>query len=171
MQIEELATKIRVLGAQRALVDACVAKAVAVQLKGYGIGTRHISDINPHLSDREIAEKVMQPDEILVTKDYGFYLRLGPDKAILVPLDALEVKRMKALGIRKVRLPKAERIALQQEYAEWRETGLLDLKVLIGLIFVFEIKLTDDVKAELMELYTDVKAKYKQYWAQKRVTK
>lgn len=130
------------IGQRNVIVDACVSKDIVQQLKTHGIQVRHVGDINSHLKDEEIA-KLMTPDEILITRDYGFYKALGPARAILLmprgdnirtyPKMTKAEKRL----IKRHRLSKEIRIALSELIEKETRTGELHRKILWGLLWLW----------------------------------
>src|SRR5919201_5062920 len=71
------------INGRRVIVDACVSRDLATNLKNSGLMVRHVADINSALKDHEIA-KMMHADEVLITRDYRFYRMLGEARAILL---------------------------------------------------------------------------------------
>lgn len=152
--IDELVKRVEEKKARHVLVDACVARAISHKLKWLGFEVRHVCDINSQLPDEEI-EKLMKPDEILITKDYEFAIRLG-HRAILMPFNAEEIKKEKAMKIafKRARLPKTIRQAVQENVRREADIGLLQLKIILGIFMVFEIRVftMEEVRRELLPI-------------------
>jgi len=123
------------INGRRVIVDACVSRNTASQLKYMGFIVRHVADINTTLKDIEIA-KMMYVDEVLITRDYGFYKTLGEARAILLaPRSETMItgdKRMK----KKYKLPSHIRIALREKLAEEAKSGLLYMKIFWGIMWL-----------------------------------
>jgi uncharacterized protein with PIN domain len=127
---------------RRVIVDACVSRDLANNLKNSGLVVRHVADINTALKDHEIA-KMMHEDEVLITRDYRFYKMLGEARAILLAPGSNTVGRSGKLTRkdkpeirRKNRLPSHVRIALREKLAEEARTGLLYAKILWGIMWL-----------------------------------
>ena len=87
--------------------------------------------------------RLMHSDEVLITRDYGFYKMLGEAKAILLAPRSNTVHMHKKLTkkdkreVRKRnRLPSHIRIALREKLAEEARTGLLYTKILWGIMWL-----------------------------------
>src|SRR5687767_13719611 len=124
------------INGRRVIVDACVSRDLANNLKKSGLVVRHVADINTALEDHEIA-KMMQADEVLITRDYRFYKLLGEARAILLAPASNTVggsgkltKKNKPEVRKKNRLPSHIRMALKEKLAEEAKTGLLYMKIL-----------------------------------------
>jgi hypothetical protein len=123
------------IGKRRVIVDACVSREVAGSLRNNGLIVRHVVDINSKLKDLEIAA-LMYPDEVLITKDCGFYRLLGKEKAILLSPTSDRMTRGKSVvkKDRRVRmrrkLPSHIRMALREKLAEETRMGTLYTKIL-----------------------------------------
>jgi uncharacterized protein with PIN domain len=129
----ELITKI---GNRRVIVDACVSREIANSLRYRGLIVRHVVDINAKLTDLEIAA-LMYADEVLVTRDCGFYKILGKERAILLSsksdrtgVDTNSAAKYKREMQKKRKLPPHIRIALRQKLAEEAKNGILYTKIL-----------------------------------------
>src|SRR5215831_9431860 len=72
------------LDGKSVVVDACVSRDIARKLIDRGVTARHITDLDPQMTDREI-ELIMLPTDVLITKDVNFAKSLG-ERAILLPL-------------------------------------------------------------------------------------
>jgi uncharacterized protein with PIN domain len=132
---------IRING-RRVIVDACVSRDLANNLKKNGLVVRHVADINSALEDHEIA-KMMHADEVLITRDYRFYKMLGETRAILlapgsnnVGMSSKPTRKDKPQVRRKNRLPSHIRVALREKLAEEARTGLLYMKILWGIMWL-----------------------------------
>jgi uncharacterized protein YaiI (UPF0178 family) len=130
------------INGRNALVDACVSRELANALKNNGIAVRHVADINTALKDHEIA-RLMAPDEVLITRDYGFFKRLGEAKAILLAPRSDTVrsggkltKKDKREIRKKNRLPSHIRMALREEIAKQIQSGMMAMKILWGLLWL-----------------------------------
>jgi hypothetical protein len=143
---------IGLLKGRTVVVDACVSRDIARKLSDKGIAARHITDMDPQMTDREI-ELIMLPSDVLITKDVNFAKSLR-ERAILLPLQPAGSERRqghKAAKVTKTRLPKDVRIAAKEQVAKEMALGILHLKILCGLLMVFEMRvLTID---ELKEIY------------------
>jgi len=135
-------TLVNKISGRRVIVDACVSKDLANNLKKSGLVVRHVADINIMLKDHEIA-KMMHADEVLITRDYRFYRMLGETRAILLAPRSDTVRTSGKLtkkdkyGVRKKnKLPSHIRIALREKLAEEAKTGLLYMKILWGIIWL-----------------------------------
>lgn len=125
------------IAGRRVIVDACVSRDLANSLKHCGLIVRHVVDIDPKLTDQDIAALIF-PDEVLMTRDYGFYKILGKEKAILLPskhdtrgeaaVSKLVMKCNRGPHKRR-KLPSHIRIALRQKLAEEAKTGILYMKI------------------------------------------
>jgi hypothetical protein len=123
------------------VVDACVSRDIARKLVDKGVPARHITDMDPQMSDREI-ELIMLPNDVLITKDVNFAKTLK-DRAILLPLQPFAGERRgerKTMKVTKARLPKDIRIAAKEQVAKEMALGILQLKILCGLLMVFEMR-------------------------------
>jgi uncharacterized protein with PIN domain len=136
------ASLVNKISGRRVIVDACVSKDLANNLKNSGLVVRHVADINIMLKDHEIA-KMMHADEVLITRDYRFYRMLGETRAILLAPRSDTVRTSGKLtkkdkcGVRKKnKLPSHIRIALREKLAEEAKTGLLYMKILWGIIWL-----------------------------------
>lgn len=136
------ASLVNKISGRRVIVDACVSKDLAKNLKNCGLVVRHVADINIMLKDHEIA-KMMHADEVLITRDYRFYRTLGETRAILLAPRSDTVRTSGKLtkknnsGVRKKnKLPSHIRIALREKLAEEAKTGLLYMKILWGIIWL-----------------------------------
>lgn len=130
------------INGRRVIVDACVSRDLANDLKSSGLVVRHVADINSALEDHEIA-KMMHADEVLITRDYRFYKMLGEARAILlapnsnaVGRSAKPAKKDRHGMRRKNRLPSHIRMALREKLAEEAKTGLLYMKILWGIMWL-----------------------------------
>jgi hypothetical protein len=131
------------INGRRVIIDACVSRDLANNLKNSGLVVRHVADINNALADHEIA-KMMHVDEVLITRDYRFYRVLGEARAILLAPASNTIGRpggrqsMKNNPVvrSKKRLPSHIRIALKEKLAEEAKTGLLYLKILWGIMWL-----------------------------------
>lgn len=130
------------ISGRKVLVDACVSRELANALKNHGLDVRHIADINTAMKDHEIA-KLMYQDEVLVTRDYGFFKMLGEAKAILLAprSDTIRTggkltKKDKREARRTHRLPSHIRVALREKIADEIKSGALAMKILWGLIWL-----------------------------------
>jgi len=130
------------INGRRVIVDACVSRDLANDLKSRGLVVRHVADINSALEDHEIA-KMMHADEVLITRDYRFYKMLGEARAILlapssnaVGTNAKPAKKDRHGMRRKNRLPSHIRMALREKLAEEAKTGLLYMKILWGIMWL-----------------------------------
>jgi uncharacterized protein with PIN domain len=132
------------INGRRVLVDACVSRDLANNLRNSGLVVRHVADINSALKDHEIA-KMMHADEVLITRDYKFYKMLGEARAILLAPGSNTIGRGVKLATakkdryevrRKNRLPSHIRIALREKLAEEAKTGLLYMKILWGIMWL-----------------------------------
>jgi uncharacterized protein with PIN domain len=132
---------IRISG-RRVIVDACVSRDLANNLRKCGLVVRHVADINSALEDHEIA-KIMHADEVLITRDYRFYKMLGEARAILlaassnaVGMSGKPARNDRPQVRRKNRLPSHIRVALREKLAEEAKTGLLYMKILWGIMWL-----------------------------------
>lgn len=130
------------INGRRVIVDACVSRDLANNLRNNGFVVRHVADINSALKDHEIA-RMMHADEVLVTRDYKFYRMLGEARAILLAPGSNTVGRGVKLARkdrhevrRKNRLPSHIRMALREKLAEEAKTGLLYMKILWGIMWL-----------------------------------
>jgi uncharacterized protein YaiI (UPF0178 family) len=129
------------IGGRRVIVDACVSRDVANNLRNNGLIVRHVVDINPKLKDLEIAA-LMHPDEVLITRDWGFYRLLGKEKAILLSpkSDRMTTGKSVVKNDREARkrrkLPTHIRIALRAKLAEEAKAGILYTKILWGILWL-----------------------------------
>lgn len=130
------------INGRRVIVDACVSRDLANNLRNSGLVVRHVADINSALEDHEIA-KMMHADEVLITRDYRFYKLLGEARAILlasasnvVGVSGKSPKKNRPKVRRKNRLPSHIRIALKEKLAEEAKTGLLYMKILWGIMWL-----------------------------------
>lgn len=129
------------INGRRVIIDACVSRDLANNLRNIGLVVRHVADINTALKDHEIA-KMMYTDEVLITRDHRFYRTLGEARAILLASGSNTVGRggvkpAKKLEVRrKNRLPSHIRIALKEKLAEEAKTGLLYMKILWGIMWL-----------------------------------
>jgi hypothetical protein len=132
------------INGRRVIIDACVSRDLANNLRNSGLMVRHVADINSALKDHEIA-KMMYADEVIVTRDYRFYRMLGDAKAILLApgSNSLErsgtnklTKKVKPEIRKKNRLPSHIRIALREKLAEEAKSGLLYMKILWGIMWL-----------------------------------
>lgn len=131
------------INSRRVIVDACVSRDLANNLRNSGLVVRHVADINSALKDHEIA-KMMHADEVLITRDYKFYRMLGEGRAILLAPGSNTIGRGVKLATRKDRhevrrknrLPSHIRIALRKKLAEEAKTGLLYMKILWGIMWL-----------------------------------
>jgi uncharacterized protein YaiI (UPF0178 family) len=128
------------INGRRVIIDACVSRDLANNLKNSGLVVRHVADINTALADHEIA-KMMHADEVLITRDFRFYRMLGEARAILLSSGSNTIGRS---GVKltkknkpKVRkLPSHIRIALKERLAEEAKTGVLYMKILWGILWL-----------------------------------
>jgi hypothetical protein len=130
------------INGRRVIVDACVSRDLATNLKNSGLMVRHVADINSALKDHEIA-KMMHADEVLITRDYRFYRMLSEARAILLAPGSNTVarsgkltKKAKPVIRKKNRLPSHIRMALKEKLAEEAKTGLLYMKILWGIMWL-----------------------------------
>ena len=129
------------INGRRVIIDACVSRDMANNLRHNGLVVRHVADIDSALGDLEIA-RIMHADEVLITRDYRFYRMLGESKAILLPSESSGIARGKAtrrekpIIRKKNRLPSHIRIALREKLAEEAKTGLLYMKILWGIMWL-----------------------------------
>jgi hypothetical protein len=129
------------INGRRVIVDACVSRELANNLRKSGLVVRHVADINTALEDHEIA-RMMYADEVLITRDYKFYRTLGEASAILLAPGSSAAgrsgrpARKDRQARRKNRLPSDVRIALREKLAEEAKTGLLYMKILWGIIWL-----------------------------------
>lgn len=130
------------INGRRVIVDACMSRDLANNLKNSGIVVRHVADINTALKDQEIAN-MMYADEVLITRDYRFYKILGEAKAILLAPASNTVgksdklkKKDKHKVCKKKKLPSHIRIALREKLADEAKTGLLYMKILWGIMWL-----------------------------------
>lgn len=129
------------IGGRRVIVDACVSRDVANSLRNNGLVVRHVVDINAKLKDLEIAA-LMYPDEVLITRDCGFYRLLGKEKAILLSpkSDRMTTGKSVVKNDRETRkrrkLPSHIRIALREKLAEEAKTGTLYTKILWCILWL-----------------------------------
>jgi len=134
------------INGRRVIIDACVSRVLARNLKKAGLRVRHVADINTALKDHEIA-KLMHTDEVLITRDYQFYKMMGKSRAILIVASRsdrmyteMDLDEKRKHGVRrKNRLPSHIRIALREKLADEAKTGLLFVKILCGIIWLLEI--------------------------------
>jgi uncharacterized protein with PIN domain len=63
------------------MIDACLSIHLAKYLREKGLSVRHVSEINPRLSDTHIKYMMLQTD-VLLTRDRDFYKQLGNRRAI-----------------------------------------------------------------------------------------
>jgi uncharacterized protein with PIN domain len=136
------ATLVTRINGRRVIVDACVSRDLAKNLRSSGLVVRHVADINTALKDNEIA-KMMHADEVLITRDYRFYRMLGETRAILLAPESNTVgrsgklaKKDKSKTRRKSRLPSHIRMALRENLAEEARTGVLYMKILWGIMWL-----------------------------------
>lgn len=127
---------------RKVLVDACVSRDLANSLKNLGLTVRHVADINTALKDHEIAN-LMTADEVLITRDYGFFKRLGEARAILlaprsdtVRSDGKLTKKDKREIRKRNRLPSHIRVALRERITDEINSGLMAMKILWGLLWL-----------------------------------
>jgi hypothetical protein len=129
------------INGRRVIVDACVSRDLANNLRNSGLVVRHVADINSALGDHEIA-KMMHADEVLITRDYRFFRMLGEARAILLASGSNTIargskqKKVRPEARKKNRLPSHIRIALREKLAEEARTGLLYLKILWGIMWL-----------------------------------
>ena len=131
-----------ILKGRTAVVDACVSREIARKLIDSGISARHVTDLDPQMSDHEI-EKLMLPSDVLITKDVNFAKSLK-DRAILLPLQppGEPWKRdRKVAKIARTRLPKEVRIGAKEQVAKELSLGIIQLKILCGLLMIFEMRI------------------------------
>ena len=135
---------VSVINGRRVIVDACVSRDLAESMKQNGLKVRHVADINTALKDHEIA-KLMHADEVLITRDYGFYKMLGQSKAICLAQRSDTVcppkkstRRDKEEVRKRNKLPSHIRMALREKLAQEARTGLLYRKILWGIMWLLE---------------------------------
>lgn len=137
--ISEIVSKIN---GKPVMVDACVSKDMLENLAHHGIKVRHVGDIDSHLKDEEIA-KLMTPDEILLTRDYGFYKALGPERAILLMPKGDNIRtypkmtKQEKRAIRKNRLSAEVRAAVRETIENETKSGHIHVKILWGLLWLW----------------------------------
>lgn len=122
------------IGNRSVVVDACVSKDIADTLRDGGLTVRHVCDINPSLADDEIA-RLMTKDDVLITRDYKFYCTLGTARAIYIPSESGRRKPKAKPAKRK--LPYDVIIAIKETVERERQSGILQIKILLGVLFVF----------------------------------
>jgi hypothetical protein len=140
------------LDGRTVVVDACVSRDIARKLVGKGVAARHITDMDPQTTDRQI-ELIMLPSDVLITKDVNFAKSLK-GRAILLPLQstgATRARGRKAPKVSKTRLPKGIRLAAKEQVAREMALGIIQLKILCGLFMVFEVRVIG--MDELKEIY------------------
>ncbi len=125
------------IAGRRVIVDACVLRDQGNSSKHCGLVVRHVVDIDAKLTDQDIAA-LMFPDEVLMTRDYGFYRILGKEKSILLPskhdtpgeaaVSKLVVKCNQGPH-KRGKPPSHIRIALRQNRVEEAKTGILYMKI------------------------------------------
>jgi len=131
---------IRIAG-RRVIVDACVSREIASNLRNNGLIVRHVVDINAKLKDLEIAA-LMYPDEVLITRDFGFYRLLGKEKAILLSPKSDKMTTGKSVmkndreARKRRKLPSHIRMALREKLAEEAKTGTLYTKILWCILWL-----------------------------------
>ena len=132
------------INGRRVIIDACVSRDLANNLRSSGMIVRHVADINSALKDHEIA-RMMYADEVLITRDYKFYKMLGEARAILLAPGSNTLgksgnnsltKKAKQEVRKKNRLPSHIRVALREKLAEEAKTGLLYMKILWGIMWL-----------------------------------
>ena len=141
-----------ILDGRTVVVDACVSRDIARKLVVKGIAARHITDMDPQMTDKQI-EHIMLPTDVLITKDVNFAKSLK-GRAILLPLQppgTTRTRGRKAPKVSKTRLPKDIRLAAKEQVAKEMALGIIQLKILCGLFMVFEMRVIG--MDELKEIY------------------
>jgi len=151
--IDEIAC---LVNGRNVIVDACVSREIVRKLIDKGIKARHVTDMDPQMSDQEI-ERIMLPSEVLITKDVDFAKNLK-DRAILLPLwpqpgtAPSESKKRRSI---RIRLPKDVKLAAKDAVAREMTLGLIQLKILCGVLMVFDARIV--TVEELKDFYRMVR--------------
>ena len=139
------------------IVDACVSREIVRKLTDKGITARHVTDLDPQMTDDEIAQ-IMLPDDVLVTKDVDFARSLK-ERAILLPLwpnvDA-RPQDSKKRRIPRIKLPRDVKLAAKESVTREMALGLLHLKILCGVLMIFDARILS--LEELKDFYRLVRA-------------
>ncbi|MEO9319962.1 MAG: DUF5615 family PIN-like protein [Nitrososphaera sp.] len=139
------------------IVDACVSREIVRKLADRGIKARHVTDMDPKMTDDEIAQ-IMLPDDVLITKDVDFARTLR-ERAILLPhmqqsgVNAAGLEKKKKLP--KIKLSKEVKAAAKDSIAREMTLGILHLKILCGVFMVFDMRVLS--VEEVKEIYRFVR--------------
>ena len=139
------------------VVDACVSREIVRKLSDKGIKTRHVTDMNPQMTDDEI-ERIMLPDDVLITKDVDFARNLK-HRAILLPIwpdSDSKPSSDKKQRIPKLKLPKDVKTAAKETVGREKALGILHLKILCGVLMIFDARIV--TLDELKDFYRMVRA-------------
>ena len=71
------------IGERFVLIDANLPLALAESLRGRGLSVRHVSEMNPTMSDTHV-QIIMWPNDVLLTRDRNLRFKVGKGKSILL---------------------------------------------------------------------------------------
>ena len=144
---------VALLNGRTVVIDACVSREIVRKLADKGVSARHVTDLNPQMTDKEI-EFIMLPSDVLITKDVNFARSLR-ERAILLPLQApgspKAARARKTVKAPRARLPKDIRVAVKEQVAKETSLGIIQLKIVCGLFMIFEMRII--TIEEVREMY------------------
>ncbi len=112
------------IGNRTVLIDANLPIQLADSLRQKGLSVRHVSEINPKMSDTNI-QNIMYPTDVLLTRDGNLYWQLGRGRAIFLGLGTKTRRRVAEIS--------RFRKTMEHEQA----TGAIDLKIQRGMRILF----------------------------------